>query len=58
MNKLLLVRHGQSMGNASGIIQGKTNFKLSGMGKIDVKKLVRGNKDLFENYDNIVRIDF
>lgn len=54
MNKILLVRHGQSVGNASGIIQGKTDFKLSGLGRSDVKKLVRGNKELFEEYDSLI----
>lgn len=54
MNKILLVRHGQSIGNASGIIQGKSNFKLSGTGRSDVKKLVRENKKLFNQYDSLV----
>lgn len=54
MNKLLLVRHGQSIGNVEGFIQGKSDFKLSVDGKLGVKKLLVENKEIFKGYDSIV----
>lgn len=54
MNKLLLVRHGQSEGNSLGIIQGKTNYPLTDKGKTNVLNLVKDNYDLFKEYDNII----
>lgn len=54
MDKLLLVRHGLSIGNESGFIQGKSNFKLSEIGRSNVMKLIRENIELFEKYNNIV----
>ena len=53
MNKILVMRHGESIGNACRIIQGKSNFKLSDKGIIDVKNLVDKNIKTFKKFDNI-----
>ena len=53
MNKILIMRHGESIGNACRIIQGKSNFKLSDKGIIDVKNLVDKNIEAFKEFDNI-----
>lgn len=49
MGKLLLVRHGESVGNSKGIIQGLTDFPLTENGKDSVKRIVDDNYELFKD---------
>lgn len=54
MNKILLIRHAQSIGNQLGFIQGKTNYELSQSGEKELKKLIDDNKDFLKKYDSLV----
>lgn len=54
MEKLLLVRHGESYGNSKNIIQGKCNFSLTDKGKNDTRQIVNDKIELFEKYDSII----
>ena len=57
MNNILLVRHGESIGNARKIIQGQSDFALSPNGKEGVKALVNSNISKFNKYDRIICSD-
>ena len=50
MNRINLMRHGKSVGNEQGIIQGLCDFSLSNQGKIDLK-----NCD-YTNLSNVKKI--
>ena len=54
MEKLLLIRHGESIANKAGIIQGKSDFVLSSDGIKDVQKLVTENYDILKKYNRII----
>lgn len=54
MEDLILVRHGESIGNQNKIIQGLSDFSLSENGKENVFKLVKENSDLLLSKTNII----
>lgn len=54
MEDLILVRHGESIGNQNRIIQGISDFSLSENGKINVLKMARENSDLLLSKTNII----
>ncbi len=54
MKKLLLVRHGLSVGNKKGIIQGLSNYPLTDEGKDNVLRLVKDNLEYFSGKDKIL----
>lgn len=57
MSNLLLVRHGESIGNANGIIQGQTDYGLSQSGREGVGVLTNINVDRFNKYNRIICSD-
>lgn len=54
MGNLILIRHGESIGNKNKIIQGLSNFSLSEKGKSDVQKITKENKNLFTSKTSII----
>ena len=54
MEDLILVRHGESIGNQNKIIQGLSDFSLSENGKINVFKLAKENSNLLSSKTNII----
>ena len=54
MEDLILVRHGESIGNQNKIIQGLSDFSLSKNGKENVFKLAQENSDLLLSKTNII----
>lgn len=57
MSKLLLMRHGKSVGNENNIIQGVSDFALTLSGKRDVERLVSENISKFDDYERIISSD-
>ena len=57
MSKLLLMRHGKSVGNENNIIQGVSDFALTSSGKRDVERLVSENISKFDDYERIISSD-
>ena len=55
MNKLIIVRHGESIGNASNIIQGKNNnYGLTNDGKKSILLKTKENLGIFKCADRII----
>ena len=55
MNKLIIVRHGQSVENARNIIQGKTdNYGLTNEGKKAIQLKIQENMDILKDATSII----